>query len=127
VNVAPPPSPGLSARTDPACNSASPFTIASPRPSPPALRSSVRSDWLNGSNRRASISGSIPAPVSRIARTARPAGSGATAADTCPPRGVNLRALVSRLSSTWASRVGSPLTHTGASGVLTASPTPLAS
>ena len=59
------------------------------------------------------MSGSMPAPVSRTdGATARPAAARRPRPPR-PPSAVNLSALGSRLSSTWASRVGSPATQTG--------------
>ena len=98
-----------------------PSRSASPSPSPPlrAGRASGR-PGRTARNSRGSMSGSIPTPVSRTDSTA------------CPPRrldapppparrpAVNFSALVSRLSSTWASRVGSPLDPHRPSGTSTA-------
>ena len=59
----PRPGPSLRARTAPPCSSTSPFTSASPRPSPPFVRASLPSACTNGSNRRGRSSGGMPDAV----------------------------------------------------------------
>ena len=115
-NSDPRPRPSLRASTVPPCEATRERTSASPRPSPPRVRSRLRLDCVKGVNSCLSVSGSIPIPVSRMLRIA--AGfrsSRRTARVTVPPTSVNLAALARRFDTTWASRTASPLTQRGPS------------
>ena len=100
------PTPSLEAATLPPCSSTRRRTRVRPIPSPPWLRSSDRSAWVNRSKTRGSSSGAIPMPVSRTRTTAsspsRPASSSIR-----PPGSVYLAALFSRLARTCSSRAAS--------------------
>lgn len=107
VNVAPRPSPALSADTLPPWPSTTCLTIESPRPRPPCERVLDASAWRNGSKTFGRNAALIPRPVSRT--TISTAFScRLTWAWTVPPRGVNLTALVKRFHTTCCSRAGSP-------------------
>ena len=96
VNVLPLPSPSLSAVTVPPCISTSPFTSASPMPSPPVERSMLRSTWENMSKMLGRASAGMPIPVSRTETTDLVPRRSAVS-QICPPRSVYLALLVSRL------------------------------
>ena len=93
--------------------------MASPSPVPPCWRVRLMSACSNSSKTAASRSAAIPGPVSSTRTKAhgpspstRASGGGSSAVPaltvTRPPRGVNLTALESRLSSTWRTRSSSP-------------------
>lgn len=65
VKLAPCPGPALAAAAAPPCSSAIRRTSASPTPSPPSVRASVRFPCTKGWNSSATSDGSSPAPVSR--------------------------------------------------------------
>ena len=84
------PTPALSAVTVPPCISTSPFTSASPMPSPPVDRSRLRSTWENMSKMLRSDSAGMPIPLSRTeTMTSLPCRSAASR--ICPPRGCTWR------------------------------------
>ncbi len=90
--------------------------IDSPSPVPPNRLVVDSSAWRNSSKTDSSLSEGIPMPVSETANRIPfpfPDGSAVT---TMPPVSVNLAALLTRLSRTWRSRVGSPATRSGTSG-----------
>ncbi len=114
-NVAPSPSPSLSARTVPPCSSTRWLTTARPRPRPPCRRVVEDSACRKGSKTRGRNSGWMPCPVSRTTISAKRSllstdAASRTETRTCPPSGVNFTALVRRLSTTCWSRSGSPCT-----------------
>lgn len=88
--------------------------MANPRPEPPNRRVVVASACAKRSNRRARASGSIPGPVSVIAK-ASPSGVRSTETVTSPAV-VNLTALAIRLVSTCRRRRASPSHSPSASG-----------
>ena len=109
VKVEPRPS-TLSTTSSPPIASASRRLMARPRPVPPYTRVVEASTWLNERNSRSSRSAGIPMPVSRTAKDSRlPTAETVTSTS---PEAVNFTALLSRLTSTWRSRVTSP-TSTG--------------
>jgi hypothetical protein len=96
--------------------------MARPSPVPPKRRVVLASAWVNGSNRPACCSSSIPMPVSDTSnRTGTvpgaklPPAAGDAVTVTCP-LGVNFTALPARLSSTWRSLPASPLTVPASAG-----------
>ena len=112
----PRPGPSLAAATVPPCISTSPLTSASPIPSPPVLRSMLRSTWENMSKMWGSDSAGMPIPVS-LHRHHHLAAPSARRPARCARRGsVYLALLVSRLPNTWASRVRSASRNTGSGG-----------
>ncbi|OFA08668.1 hypothetical protein DUPY_06260 [Duganella phyllosphaerae] len=96
--------------------------IARPSPVPPYRRVVLLSAWLKAWNRRRCCSALMPTPLSITAnrkRSASGSGPGPVSRVTCStisPRAVNLRALPTRLISTWPRRSGSPLRRAGTSG-----------
>ena len=76
------------------------------RPAPPSACSNSR-------KMRACCSGAMPMPVSRTWNTISPGAAPGSTMTLTPPASVNLMALPARLSSTWRSRVGSPMTRSG--------------
>ena len=111
------PGPSLCASTVPPCISTSRLTSVSPMPRPPWERSSDRSTWVNRSKTCGQHLGRdadrrCPAPGSRRSSALPLDGQ----PDVPALRSVYLAALLSRLQTTCASRVGSPSTRTGSSG-----------
>ncbi len=84
-------------------------------PSPPVVRSTLRSTWLNMSKMLESDSAGMPSPVSRT-DTVTFAPRRSPASHILPPLGVYLALLVSRLLKTCASRVRSASRNTGWAG-----------
>ena len=97
----------------------SPFTSASPRPRPPSVLASDCFAWTKGRKISSPSPGSTPAPVSRT-ETSTSSPATATESVTCPPAGVNFAAFWRRFPITCASRVSSPWTQIGPSGVCVA-------
>ena len=62
---------------------------------------------------RACCSGAMPMPVSRTSNTISSGCAPGSTTTLTPPVSVNLMALPARLSSTWRSRVASPITRSG--------------
>ncbi|MNF76215.1 hypothetical protein D3C84_583220 [compost metagenome] len=87
---------------------------ARPRPVPPNCRVIPALPWEKGWNSLGRASAEMPMPVSRTL-ISTPPGLGVTRRSTRPKR-VNLRALDSRLLTTWRTRVGSPITSPGSCG-----------
>ena len=115
VKRLPLPSPSLAAVTAPPCRSTMLRTIARPSPSPPRARCSDWSPWTKRSKMWSSSSRAQCRHRRRRSRRAAPAPrSRRSSMPMCPAGGENLAALVSRLQTTWASRTGSPSTHTPA-------------
>ena len=109
MNSLPVPGPSLSTRTEPPCEATRFLTIARPRPSPPAARSSACGCCTNRSNTRSIISGRMPIPWSRTRISTRsPTGFAETR--TPVPGSLYFEAFVSRFANTCCSRVGSPST-----------------
>ena len=108
----------LSASTVPWCAAVSACTIDRPSPVLPASRLRDRSPRAKRSNSVARTPGSIPGPSSTTRTTASSA-STASVVVTTVPDGVWVRALRSRLASTWRIRFSSPGTTTGSSGTST--------
>ncbi len=75
-------------------------------PTPP---SACSNSW----KMRACCSGAMPMPVSRTSNTISSGRPPASTMTPTPPVSVNLMALPARLSSTWRSRVASPMTRSG--------------
>ena len=121
VNQKVEPSPGADCSpTSPPISPASRLQMASPSPVPPYLRVVLASTWTKDWNRAVCRSGAMPMPVSLMRNsTSAPSWalkSSSTCAETTTwPFSVNLTALLTRLSSTWRSRVTSPRTQPGSS------------
>ena len=112
--------PSLWASMVPPWSSTSRRTSVRPMPSPPCERSSERSTCVNISNTWPSMSAGMPMPLSRMRMATscrRPLVD--TASAIRPPAGVYLAALLSTLSRTCASRVGSAWTQIGSAGTST--------
>ena len=87
--------------------------MASPRPVPPKRRDTETSAWVKRSNTWAICASGMPTPVSVTSARSRTAPSPAgdwVSVSVTPPRAVNLIALERKFSSTWRSRLASPLT-----------------
>ncbi len=126
-NTLPRPS-SLSTPTAPPINCTSSRAIDRPRPVPPKRRVVDPSACSNGLNRRSRASGEMPAPVSRTAKRivqSAPARASTSQRSTTLPRSVNFTALLSRFTSTCASRSASPRSACGRSPRSTVSARPL--
>ena len=109
MNVAPLPSPRLSASTVPPCSSVRCFTSASPSPSPPWARVLELSPCRKRSKMYGMSWASMPTPVSATTISAR-AATPRRLTRTWPDAGVNLIALATRFQTTCWRRSGSPRT-----------------
>ena len=109
-NVAPRPSPSLSARTDPPCSSTRCLTIASPSPRPPCRRVvpgvllAEALEHVRQERRRDARAGVADHDLDVAAGAAQPHAHP-------PPVGVNLTAFDSRFQTTCCRRSGSPADH----------------
>ena len=114
--------------TSPPISSTIRLQMASPRPVPPKRRETETSAWVKRSKTLGSCSAGMPTPVSVTSARSRAVPSPAGACETrsvTDPWAVNLTALERKLSSTWRSRLTSPLTRPAPSA-LTDSVRPLA-
>ncbi len=84
----------------PPCNSMIALTSGRPKPVPWWARAKVESTCSNGWSTRSRSSAAMPMPVSLTVSTIPVSGSHRPVTAMCPPAGVNLMALVMRLSNT---------------------------
>ena len=110
----------LSKPIDPPMASVRPFAMVVPSPVPPCLRDRLLSACSKASNNLARAAAGMPMPVSVTVKRRRcRVADGISASDTCSrtsPDGVNLIALLSRLTSTWRRWPGSPRNRVATSG-----------
>ncbi len=110
------PSP-LSTPISPPMSSTSLREMARPSPDPPYLRVEEESSCVKFWKRPPTLSAGMPMPVSRTenSSSAEASSSLRTATDTTTsPAWVNFTALLTRFTSTWRTRTGSPRTRVGA-------------
>ena len=118
INSLPRSLPSLRPSTLPPCICRRRATRLSPIPRPSCVPTPLRRSWANISNKRGSMAGKMPIPLSRTDTTASWS-SWRAVNQICPPCLVYRAALLSRLVNTCSRRTASAWTIKGASGINT--------